>query len=359
MYVPVNRVFNNVSRNLGLNEYSNHIDSWAEWAFEAEQYIGSKETFLQEEITYSSDLASPTAKINFASNPADKDWVEINGTRFYFRNQTGLVDSDDYVVIKESAAGTVNVNDTTTGGVNADVIFTDILSTNIAKLAKKINNSYYNNLKGISAAVTATAAASSGEIILTYNREGDEGNSVTLMTSGSGDITQFFSGGKEKMHNKQVRLPDNLVKLLSIRAGDTIVQPTSSQFKSKVSNLLHRYYVDGNRVNFSVDYTADVVISYLAVPMSEEGYPMVKQGHEEAIAFYIMWKHKSVGYYSGKVPQYIVKDLEKRWYQLCGKVRGDDNMPNSTELLKIGKIWNSKIPVTSSNSPLYDGLNSY
>jgi len=95
------------------------------------------------------------------------------------------------------------------------------------------------------------------------------------------------------------------------------------------------------------------------VPLSPEGYPMVKQGHEEAIAFYIMWKHKSIGYYAGEVPQYIVKDLERRWYQLCGKVRGDDNMPSSLELLKIGKIWNAKIPITSYNPPLYDGLNTY
>ena len=29
------------------------------------------------------------------------------------------------------------------------------------------------------------------------------------------------------------------------------------------------------------------------------------------------------------------------------------------ELLKIGKIWNAKIPITSYNPPLYDGLNTY
>ena len=53
MHVPVNRVFNNVSRNLGLKEYTEHIDSWAEWSFEAEQYIGSNKTFLEKEIVYS------------------------------------------------------------------------------------------------------------------------------------------------------------------------------------------------------------------------------------------------------------------------------------------------------------------
>ena len=147
--------------------------------------------------------------------------------------------------------------------------------------------------------------------------------------------------------------------MLNVRVGDTIIEPTSSQFRSKVSDVQDRYYVEGNRINFSKDYTEDVTISYLRVHTDSDGYPTIRQGHEEAVAFYIMWKQKSIGYYSGKVPQYIVKDLERRWYQLCGKARGDDNMPSSIELLKIGKIWNSKVPVTSHNPPLYDGLNSY
>ena len=51
MHVPVNRVFNNVSRNLGLQTYVNNLDSWSEWAFEAERKIGSYKTFVKKEVT--------------------------------------------------------------------------------------------------------------------------------------------------------------------------------------------------------------------------------------------------------------------------------------------------------------------
>lgn len=338
MHIPVNRVFNNVSRNLGLKEYTEHIDSWAEWAFEAEQYIGSKETFLQSEITYNADVSSsfPSATIVYESNPSRLANLVINGVKFYFRDtdHTNFIagNLEDYIIPIKST-----------------------LDLTMAGLVTHLKTSYYHSIEGISPSWDSTSKT----LTLLYADKGDAGNNILLETDVSGRITKQFSGGKEILQNKQIVLPSNLVKLTSVRAGDTILSPTSSQFKSKVSNLIHRYYVNGNRLNFSVDYTVDVVISYLSVPMSEEGYPMVKQGHEEAIAFYIMWKHKSIGYYAGEVPQYIVKDLERRWYQLCGKVRGDDNMPNSTELLKIGKIWNSKIPITSSNPPFYDGLNSY
>jgi hypothetical protein len=329
MHVPVNRVFNNVSRNLGLDNYTTHLDTWSEWAFEAEQYIGSNNTFLKKEITYNKTPETATAEIKYTSNPIDKDYLEIGGTRFYFRDSTATsyIAEEDFFILLAAT-----------------------LDLTMANVVSKLNESFYENIKGI----TASWDSATQILTLTYNRIGDEGNDIAL-ESNSGEIQKFFSGGKEKMHNMQVRLPDNMVKLISVRHDDRIVYPTSSQFKSKVSTNANKYYVDGNRLNLANDgYTGDLVVSYLAVPLSPEGYPMILQGHEEAVAFYIMWKYKSIGYYAGEVPQYIVKDLERRWYHLCAKVRGDDNMPNAGELLKIGKILNSK-----TRPRLYDGLNRY
>ena len=49
---------------------------------------------------------------------------------------------------------------------------------------------------------------------------------------------------------------------------------------------------------------------------------------------------------------YVVKELEKRWYFLCGKARGDDNMPTAAELKQIGKIWNTMVPVKNNRGLL-------
>ena len=76
---------------------------------------------------------------------------------------------------------------------------------------------------------------------------------------------------------------------------------------------------------------------------------MIKEGHETAVAQYIMWQMKLIEFYNGKLPQYIVKELEKRWYLLCGKTRGDDGMPTSEELKQIGSMWNTILPIKSNN----------
>jgi len=354
MHVPVNRVFNNVSRNFGLKNYTNNLDSWSEWAFEAEQYIGSNKTFLQKELVYSQTPTQATAIIECTLNysaPTDlrDEFIEINGTRYTYTSRFTADSPGSTIDSNEINLTNGNINDTT-------IPLTTMLNQAVLKLNEgggTAANMPFENVAGI------IATRDNLTITITVETNGNRGNDYTINTSNGFRIVQDFSGGKDIMHNKQIRLPDNYVKVLSIRAGDAIIQPTSSQYKSKVSSLLDRYYVDGNRINFATDYTSDVVVTVLAVPLSVEGYPMILQGHEEAVAHYIMWKHKLIGYYAGEVPQYIVKDLERRWYQLCGKVRGDDNMPTSIELLKIGKLWNTKIPLTSFNPPLYDGLNSY
>ena len=76
---------------------------------------------------------------------------------------------------------------------------------------------------------------------------------------------------------------------------------------------------------------------------------MVKEGHEEAIASYLMWKYKAIEYYAGKLPRYIYMDLQSRWQWLCAQTRGNDNMPTNNEWDRIGALWTSMIPVKTSN----------
>ena len=51
MQVSVRRIVGNVARNLGLSNPSEHLEAFIEWAFEAEQKIGSFTTFTEKEST--------------------------------------------------------------------------------------------------------------------------------------------------------------------------------------------------------------------------------------------------------------------------------------------------------------------
>ena len=209
--------------------------------------------------------------------------------------------------------------------------------------------------------------ATTGPTVLTITAKeiGLNGNNFTLDSDNANAKVSglTLTGGKGIYRNQQIVLPENNVKLLGVRVGTdatnnkhTELRGTAATHRSRVGKQTNdlqqrafRYYVNGNRLNIQHDSLDEITIVYLAYPLDMRGYPMIKEGHETAVAQYIMWQMKLIEFYNGKLPQYITKELEKRWYFLCGKARGDDSMPTSEELKQIGNMWNTLIPVKSGN----------
>jgi len=370
MHINIDRIFTTVSRNLGLKEWSKHLDSWIEWTYEAERLIGSIDTFVTKEATYTAEGAKATGKITFTADttPSDGDFIELNGTVLYFRKNNGTVQgigdsglNSNEIRIQPTNGGTFQG----LGGVK------DALDPSDSSAGAKF---YYPETVGLASyeLVTASGAgmiiATTEECIINITAKdiGPQGNDFTISCSPRNTIkTDGFNltGGKGIYSNQQLRLPNNLVKLLAVRVGEDDSQfknaeilKISSNHRSRVGKKENsteqkalRYYVDGNRLNIAHDDLDEITIVYLAYPTDMRGWPMVKEGHETAVAQYIMWQMKLIEFYNGQLPQYITKELERRWYQLCAKARGDDAMPSSDELKQIGKLWNTLVPLKSNN----------
>tara|TARA_R110001606_G_scaffold358971_1_gene510719 strand:+ start:1166 stop:1765 length:600 start_codon:yes stop_codon:yes gene_type:complete len=133
-------------------------------------------------------------------------------------------------------------------------------------------------------------------------------------------------------------LPSDMIKLIDVK-GRTFMEPTQKTFKGDANG--DKYWIVGSYIHFSNVSSGTVKIAYKALNTDEEGFPTIKEGHEDAVAQYIMWRHKSIEYYNGKIARYIVQDLEKRWYWLCAQARGNDNLPSEVEMRNIAKYWNT------------------
>jgi hypothetical protein len=378
MHINIDRIFTTVSRNLGLKEWSKHLDSWIEWTYEAERLIGSIDTFVTREATYTTEGAKATGKITFTanSNPIDGDSIELNGTVLYFRKTSGTAASGGVTALNSNEIRLYpsplnNLGNTflQVGGVKRALI-SDQSSMGVAAGAKV----YYPETVGLATYELATSSGATLDvntteecvINITAKEIGQQGNDFTISCDAGNRIkTDGFNltGGKGIYNNQQLRLPNNLVKLLAVRVGEDDSQfknaeilKISSVHRSRVGKIENsseqkalRYYVDGNRLNIAHDDLDEITIVYLAYPTDMRGWPMVKEGHETAVAQYIMWQMKLIEFYNGQLPQYITKELERRWYQLCAKARGDDAMPTPEELKQIGKLWNTLVPLKSNN----------
>tara|TARA_R110000744_G_C19329232_1_gene558409 strand:+ start:1202 stop:1801 length:600 start_codon:yes stop_codon:yes gene_type:complete len=135
-------------------------------------------------------------------------------------------------------------------------------------------------------------------------------------------------------------LPSDMIKLIDVK-GNSFMEPTQKTFKGDSTG--DKYWIVGSYIHFSNVSSGTVRIAYKALNTDEEGFPTIKEGHEDAVAQYIMWRHKSIEYYNGKIARYIVQDLEKRWYWLCGQARGSDNLPSEAEMKNIAGYWNTLI----------------
>ena len=85
----------------------------------------------------------------------------------------------------------------------------------------------------------------------------------------------------------------------------------------------------------------------MGVDLDEDGWPLISETHEDAVTAYIMYMHKSIDFYNGKIPQYVHFELKTRWFDLCSQARGDDELPNSEELKYLANLWMQLTPLPS------------
>jgi len=365
MHIHIDRVFTTVARNLGLKDFSRYTDNWIEWSYEAEKLIGSKDTFVQKEATYDASGAQATGTITFAANPTSGDSITLNGVKLYFRNFTDLGQSRSPNEIMIGAALSDTLDNTT-------AVYGLIQSLKGGTAAggasgRYMNSAIYNYPEALNVA-DYSINTTTGVLTITIKEIGPKGNEYTLASDNANAKVNGLNltGGKGMYRNQQITLPENNIKLLAVRVGTDDsdhehkeLRKTGAVHRGRVGKTsddsqqrAFRYYVDGNRLNIQHDDLDEITIVYLAYPVDLRGWPKIKEGHETAVAQYIMWQMKLIEFYNGKLPQYITKELEKRWYFLCGKTRGDDGMPTSEELKQIGNMWNTLVPITNDGNSL-------
>ena len=186
--------------------------------------------------------------------------------------------------------------------------------------------------------------------------------------------------------NMKACLPDDLITLSALKYYDTEIEFSDKNFAmfdkgaanggsvhlatiyaSKLNNANTRqtntatgnnYGVDNYSTSNNLVFTlknryvyvnnkdiTEFGISYQGVAIDKEGFPLIAKSHELAVSHYLMWKCKSIEYYAGKIPHHVYKELESRWYYLCGQARGNDEMPCPAKLEYLANMFNQLLPL--------------
>ena len=220
MHVHIDRVFTTVARNLGLKDFSRYTNNWIEWSYEAEKLIGSRDTFVQKETTYTSTGAKASGRIDFAAQPSSGDSVTFNGVEIFFRTtQAGASNN----VARETGPNNIRIGSTLSNTlVGGSVSLEYALRGNLFLLGgDAVSQTAIANYPELLNTVTYEFFGSDGYLTITSKEVGDKGNYYTLGSNNTNiSISgQTLTGGKGVYRNQQLTLPDNMVKLLGVRVG--------------------------------------------------------------------------------------------------------------------------------------------
>ena len=334
--VSIYRVASTVARNMGIEYLGPQWGNIIEWAMEAESKIGSFDTYVKKTRLYASNPVQATGTIDFTVVPTHGDTITLNGVKITFVN-TGGYDA------------ATNAFEFTRATIESDV------ATQVTNLAALLNASTNNkiNIATYAASDENTDVAGNDRLTITHDLAGAEGNDYGIIISNSATSSgKTLTDGRSRVYNKCAVLPKDLIKVLDVKRINATsldyMDPSSAYFPED-SEKEHRYYVRGNQINFTRDI-GDFGLHYLAFELDEDGYPMIKEGHEDAISAYIVWKLKHIDYINGKIPRYLWKDLQLEWDRLCAQARGKDNLPTPQEMEQMKRMWNTLIPIETRNS---------
>jgi hypothetical protein len=183
-----------------------------------------------------------------------------------------------------------------------------------------------------------------------------------------------------KVKNNRAKLPNDFYKFISFKIAGRYPEVTKRDFRLfykddsnlasaglefnglDLINLGSAFRTDGTNIQHSkmtiengyihvtgVKEEQEGGLAYMAFELDEDGLPLIEETHVDAVSAYLAWMVKFADYTNGKVAHHVYKELETRWYFLCGQARGDDEMPNPKELEYIASMYSQLLPMPSQN----------
>lgn len=122
----------------------------------------------------------------------------------------------------------------------------------------------------------------------------------------------------------------------------------------------NRYIYTINNSYVFTNFDGDICMSYLAIPIDDEGFPLIPDSvvYYDAIFRYIVMKIYYVDFLAGRLPLAVYDKLENDWLTKCMAARGKANMPNLDQMENIKNSWVRLIPQMNEHASFFTNMNA-
>lgn len=127
---------------------------------------------------------------------------------------------------------------------------------------------------------------------------------------------------------------------------------------SSSSSARNSYSISGGYLNIGVE-KGDVHINYQAMPVDEEGYPLVPDhvSFREAVYRYIVYKWLYPRYIRGEADARMIGDAEQKWLWYCGQAGAQAQMPSLGKMENMARRFISLRPNVYQFQSFFEDLN--
>ena len=154
------------------------------------------------------------------------------------------------------------------------------------------------------------------------------------------------------LDNYQGLLPPDFyeIKQLRFKKGEHYhtFTPAQAFYSSDETGCGHTYKIQGDRIFTSIK-EGDVYLSYLAIPIDEEGYPMIPDNSKftRALEAYIKKQWFTILFDMGKLQGAILDNIQREYAWAVGAVESEFQNFNLDTAKQFYQTWRSIIPKTN------------
>ena len=158
-------------------------------------------------------------------------------------------------------------------------------------------------------------------------------------------------------------IPEDCYQILAIKkkGGEEVILNTSTSVfgSSKSNSASPSYVIRGNVIQTSFE-EGELEISYLALPIDEEGYPTIPEiaSYIRALELYIKKKWFTILFDLGKLNVSIYNNVKQEYAFAVGQAQTELIKPSLDEMEAFTNMWNSLLPRHSAHRFGYSTLGS-
>lgn len=174
-------------------------------------------------------------------------------------------------------------------------------------------------------------------------------------------MPRLYQDKEEVLHIEDFRakLPCDLISINQIKECNT-----DTCLRSMTDNFMPREQHDviiGSKLPKELSFktqgqvlyvsfkTGDVSVSYKALPVDKDGFPLLIDNSVflKTLEFYIKKEEFEILFDEGKISPAVLQNTQQRYAWLAGQLQSEFTIPSQSEMESISRMWNTLVQRTS------------